>query len=175
MRTVIHIDDLKDKQYPTLVNGVCSGCGASVLPGEYPFCPHGFGHNARIHDEIPGGLWLENYGPHPIKVYSHTERRAIMAERGLREKETFAPLPGTDRDPQGIPNPNGYRDLSAGAILARNGGRGVDPSAVGGPAIDDTDRWDIPNDPSLAERIARPLNDVEILTHVHARKLMEQS
>lgn len=33
-----------------------------------------------------------------------------MKEQGLYERETFAPMPGTDKDPQGIPNPAGYVD-----------------------------------------------------------------
>jgi hypothetical protein len=61
-------------------------------------------------DSIPGGLVLENYGAHPIKVYSHTEREKVMASAGLELKEKFCPTPGTDIDPAGIPNPKGYMD-----------------------------------------------------------------
>lgn len=57
---------------------------------------HGKGTTPML-DAIPGGLVLENYGPVPIKVYSHTERRAIMKERGLVERDTFVPVPGSDK------------------------------------------------------------------------------
>lgn len=33
-----------------------------------------------------------------------------MAAHGLQEKEKFCPMPGTDKDAQGIPNPEGYVD-----------------------------------------------------------------
>lgn len=99
---------------------ICEKCGQELQIGDYPFCPHGSTKSFINRDEIPGGVWLENYGPEPIKVYSHSERRRIMAERGLYEKEKFCPMPGTDKDPQGIPNPRGYMDpytLENGRIL----------------------------------------------------------
>lgn len=90
--------------------------------------------NGRVHDDIPGGMVLENYGPHPIRVYSHTERRRIMAERGLRLKEQWAPLPGTGRDPQGIPNPIGFMDPqtieNARALVSRQGEVEPDEEAI---------------------------------------------
>lgn len=83
--------------------------------------------SATFRDEIPGGQTFENYGPHPITFYSHSERRAYMAAHGLREREKFAPMPGTDKDPQGIPNPKGYMDPktleNAAILLSRNGAR----------------------------------------------------
>lgn len=123
------------------------------------------------HDEIPGGMWLENYGPEPVKVYSHSERRALLntiqydkttgQPYVLTEKDNFAPMPGTDRDAQGIPNPNGYRDLSAAAILARNGRPSLDAdetldSLSGGPRLDRHDPDDVPNDPSFVDPAVRP-------------------
>jgi len=36
-----------------------------------------------ISDSIPGGQLIENLGPEPVRVYSETERRQIMRERGL--------------------------------------------------------------------------------------------
>lgn len=173
-KTVLRFEDIKDKDYGTLTSeGVCTKCGRPVGPGEYPFCPHGTPLGAILRDEIPGGVTVENYGPHPITFYSHSERRAYMRAHGLVEKENFAPLPGTDRDAQGIPNPNGYRDLSAASLIARNGRRDVadDPGRVGGPDYDPSNVFDIPNDPSLAPRGA--FSDVQILTNRQARKWME--
>lgn len=89
---------------------VCDRCGAELHIGDFPFCPHGRGTAAPFRDDIPGGLVVENYGPHPITFYSHTERRAYMKANGLLEKEKFCPMPGTDVDPQGIPNPKGFVD-----------------------------------------------------------------
>jgi len=63
----------------------CERCGATIQIGEWPFCPHGRGTYAAIADDIPGGLTIENLGPTPVTVYSHTERRRIMRARGLRE------------------------------------------------------------------------------------------
>ena len=80
---------------------------------------------AVFRDGIPGGITLENYGPHPITFYSHAERRAYMKAKGLQEKEKFCPMPGTDKDPQGIPNPKGYMDpvtlANAAELIRRNG------------------------------------------------------
>jgi hypothetical protein len=55
---------------------------------------------AAIHrDEIPGGLTCENYGPHPVTFYSHSERRAYMRAHGLREVVRHVPVPGTGASP----------------------------------------------------------------------------
>lgn len=107
-------------------DGCCSKCGHKMESGDFPFCPHGVGGlNGRIHDDIPGGVIVENYGPDPIRFDSHTDRRKYMAVHGLREKEKFSPMPGTGKDPAGIPNPAGYMDpqtlLNAAALICRNG------------------------------------------------------
>lgn len=104
----------------------CEKCGQELQVGEWPFCPHGMkGGYSNHRDDIPGGLTVENYGPHPITFYSHTERRRYMKEHGLTEKEKFCPMPGTDKDPQGIPNPAGYVDPqtleNARILIGRNG------------------------------------------------------
>jgi hypothetical protein len=89
---------------------ICDRCGQPLSIGDFPFCPHGRGQAVAFRDDLPGGLVCENYGPTPITFYSHTERRAYMKAHGLQEKETFSPMPGTDKDPQGIPNPVGFTD-----------------------------------------------------------------
>lgn len=98
----------------------CDTCGQILRVGMYPFCPHGEGASAAHTDDIPGGMWLENYGPHPIKVYSYSEAARIRSEQGLNLKERFSPTPGTDIDPAGVMNPKGYVDaqtLANGAAL----------------------------------------------------------
>ncbi len=103
----------------------CDRCNHYIQIGEHPFCPHGQSRTTPFRDEIPGGLVCENYGPQPVTFYSHSERRAYMRAHGLLEKEKFSPMPGTDKDPQGIPNPKGYMDAqtleNARALICRNG------------------------------------------------------
>lgn len=97
---------------------ICEKCEHVLQPGDWPFCPHPQSRGVMItRDEIPGGMVLENYGPEPITVHSHGERLRIMKERGLDPKEKFSPFPGTDKDPQGIPNPEAYRDLAGARSL----------------------------------------------------------
>lgn len=52
-----------------------------------------------VSDSIPGGMWLENYGPHPVKVTSHTERIRLMKARGLEPMIRHVGIPGTDKSP----------------------------------------------------------------------------
>lgn len=119
----------------------CTACGKLRVTGDWPQCPHGrvIADETRatvFQDSIPGGLVLENYGPHPITVYSHTERRQVLERNGLELRERFSPLPGTDKDPAGIPNPKGYVDpytLEAGKALilrAQKAEVKFDPSTV---------------------------------------------
>lgn len=103
----------------------CDVCNHYMQIGEHPFCPHKGGASTVFSDEIPGGILVDNYGPHPIRFYSHSARRSYMKEHGLTEREKFSPMPGTDVDPQGIPNPAGYLDPqtleNAKALICRNG------------------------------------------------------
>lgn len=77
----------------------CDVCGKRVRVGDWPFCPHGVSTMKVIPDSIPGGLVLENLGPQPVKVYSHSERRMLMAKAGLREQVRHVGVPGTDKSP----------------------------------------------------------------------------
>lgn len=129
---------------------ICEACKQPtrrVVQGEQgellcPSCHTNAKHLTRgtaiFRDEIPGGVTVENYGPNPITFYSHSERRRYMAAHGLQEREKFCPMPGTDRDPQGIPNPKGYMDpytLESARILLSRGARvetpADDPTAGG--------------------------------------------
>jgi hypothetical protein len=76
---------------------ICDRCGALIEIGDWPFCPHGPARVTVISDSIPGGLVIENLGPEPVRVYSETERRRIMKERGLVDFVRHRPPPGTDK------------------------------------------------------------------------------
>lgn len=106
---------------------ICDQCGHEMQVGDYPFCPHGQGTNARGRDEIPGGVWLENYGPTPVQVFSHSERRAIMKARGLQEMVRHVGVPGTDKSPHTTDFSRGsidpYTLAAAAALVARVGGQ----------------------------------------------------
>lgn len=118
---------------------ICERCGVNltlraVAMGVpvWPFCPHGVTkqeptRSAYVQDQIPGGLVLNNYGPQPITVYSHSEARAVAAANGLEYVEKFCPTPGTNIDPAGVANPAGYMDtqtLENGKALLLRGSRG---------------------------------------------------
>lgn len=95
---------------------------------------------AIARDEIPGGVVCHNYGREPIRFYSHSERRRYMAAHGLQERETFAPMPGTDIDPQGIPNPKGFMDPktleNARVLVSRPGAKLVAEDETGTAPIE---------------------------------------
>ena len=68
----------------------CDTCGAEIRVGDFPFCPHGQSGAAIVRDEIPGGMVVENGFPEPITVYSHSEHRRLLAERGLEIRAKYA-------------------------------------------------------------------------------------
>lgn len=108
---------------------VCGRCKLLILEGQWPFCPHPqTSHSPMIiGDEIPGGIIVENYGPHPMRFDSHSAMQKYRDIHGLRLLDKFCPMPGTDIDPQGIPNPAGYMDkqtlANATELICRNGAR----------------------------------------------------
>lgn len=111
---------------------ICPDCQQPTVNARERIAAH---HFIAV-DEIPGGMVLENYGPHPVKVYSHTERRALALKNGVELKERFSPMPGTDIDPAGIPNPKGYMDPqtleNAKILLSRSATmRDEEPDHVG--------------------------------------------
>jgi hypothetical protein len=62
-------------------------------------------------DTYPGGpITLENYGAKPVTFSSESERVAYVEKNELHLKERWCPFPGTDRDPAGVQNPEGYVD-----------------------------------------------------------------
>ena len=78
-----------------------------VEPGTHPPCPYCGSQTERyyiagydiVRDEIPGGQWIENLGPTPVKVYSKSELRHEMAIRGLEQHVKHVGLPGSDKSP----------------------------------------------------------------------------
>lgn len=79
---------------------LCDKCGVAVTAtNNWPFCPHGRSNWTARADDIPGGMVLENMGPEPVTVYSHSERRRLLHERGLQEFVRHVPLRGSDKSP----------------------------------------------------------------------------
>jgi hypothetical protein len=61
----------------------CDTCGKELQVSEWPFCPHGFGVNTVVPDDIPGGQVFENGFETPQKFYSKSEHRRALDARGL--------------------------------------------------------------------------------------------
>ena len=78
MRTIAHRNDPCD-------------CGAAITRMHR-------GMN-MIADEIPGGQWVENLGPKPVKVYSKSELKWEAQKRGLVQNVRHVGTPGSDRSP----------------------------------------------------------------------------
>jgi putative FmdB family regulatory protein len=72
-------------------NDPCPDCGAPITRM----------HRAcnMIGDEIPGGQWVENLGPTPIKVHSKSELKWEAQKRGLVQNVRHVGVPGSDRSP----------------------------------------------------------------------------
>lgn len=68
----------------------CDKCGKEVRVGDWFACPHERGVSAIERDEIPGGMVVENGFPEPITVYSHSEHRRLLAERGMEIRAKYA-------------------------------------------------------------------------------------
>lgn len=63
-----------------------------------------------VRDEYGQAITLENYGANPVTFNSESERLAYLKKHDLQHKERWCPFPGTDRDPAGVQNPEGYVD-----------------------------------------------------------------
>ena len=74
-----------------MIETTCDTCGATYAIADWPWCPHGPSSLVTVPDDIPGGLKVSNLGPHPITVYSHSERKRIMRSRGLIERVEHVP------------------------------------------------------------------------------------
>ena len=136
----------------------CPDCGQSTCSAKSERPQSHFVHG----DDIPGGMVLENLGRHPIKVYSHTERKQAMLKAGLELREKFSPMPGTDLDPAGIPNPKGYMDPqtleNARILLSRPAQpRRDEPDHVGNIRLDLGETFNDVLEPVQARRLRESL------------------
>lgn len=156
---------------------ICESCGTVIEAGMWAFCPHSIrGQRLSVHtDDIPGGMVLENYGPHPVTVYSYSEAARLRESAGLHLKEKFSPTPGTDIDPAGIPNPKGYVDAQTLAngrdLICRNGQSVERPfDAIGSGVI--RDQFSIASTQRDAEAVAAgdPRRSSRIGRRLHGRK-----
>ena len=108
----------------------CERCGQAMRVGEWPFCPHGVGHNSVLSDECD--FMVENGFPEPRRFTSKADHRRALAEQGFELGVRHVPLQGSDRspyttdwskctDPQTLAN--------AAILVARNGtAKGRDPA-----------------------------------------------
>lgn len=75
----------------------CDKCGKDLAIGEWPFCPHGFGTNNVIGDEIDE--INENVGHQPVRFTSRIEKRRYLKEHGLSEFVRHVGQQGSDKNP----------------------------------------------------------------------------
>lgn len=61
----------------------CEKCGAELIVGEWPFCPHGVGMSNVIGDECD--IVQENGFRHPRHFTHKSELKRALAEKGLEE------------------------------------------------------------------------------------------
>jgi hypothetical protein len=89
----------------------CEKCGETLQIGSFPFCPHGTGITRVAGDECD---YIDhNLGPEPIRITSWSQRRALMAARGLRDFQDDVPVPdGMAPNPQRPSRWGAYRDVS---------------------------------------------------------------
>lgn len=92
----------------------CHKCGHVFVVGDFPFCTPTSGHRGgttRINGDECDYI-DHNLGPEPIRITSWSQRRAIMAARGLEEMIRYVPPPeGSAVNPQAPSNWGAYRDL----------------------------------------------------------------
>ena len=107
----------------------CPDCGVSYGLGASPFCSHKHEPMSSVRQPAvtyPGGLRLMNMGvPGETIVYSETERRQIMKDRGLREAVWHVPSPGSDQSPvtRSWDTPCAYTLENARILVSRQGQR----------------------------------------------------
>jgi hypothetical protein len=80
----------------------CDKCGQELVIGEWPFCPHGIGHNNVIADDIPGGIDIPhalcNEDGSPRRYYSKSEIAREAKKRGWVNCVEHVPDPKSGSD-----------------------------------------------------------------------------
>lgn len=90
-------------------------------------------------DDIPGGLWVENLGKRPVKVYSHSARLRLAAERGLQPFVRHQPEVGSDKSKFTSDWSKGSIDpytMAAAEALVRDRSKGSNASDDDGSATE---------------------------------------
>lgn len=75
----------------------CDRCQKPLVVGEWPFCPHGFGTNSVVGDDIPGGFEQTNFGHSPETFYSKKAMARRAKELGLEPFVRHVGEPGSDK------------------------------------------------------------------------------
>lgn len=100
-------------------------------PFENPPCPSCNGVTERlwtasaavVGDELPGGQWIENLGPQPIRFDSKKDIVRYAKAHGMEPFVRHTPIPGTDKSPYttswAVTSP--YQLEAAAALVARMG------------------------------------------------------
>lgn len=81
---------------------VCTSCGKTLMPGDWPWCPHGLSSLVVSQDGIPGGLLIRhglcNPDGSPRRYDSKSEIRKEAKRRGLTNHVEHLPdRKGSDR------------------------------------------------------------------------------
>ena len=63
---------------------LCTACGETLRPGDWPFCPHGASQFSAIGDEFVGGFVQTNFGHEPEVFYSKKAMLKRADELGLQ-------------------------------------------------------------------------------------------
>jgi hypothetical protein len=91
----------------------CEKCGATLEIGSFPFCKGGHSRGFMRVNGDECDYIDHNLGPEPIRITSWSQRRAIMAAKGLVDTGRCPPPPDDAiPNPQAPSNWNAYRDVS---------------------------------------------------------------
>ncbi len=117
-------------------------CPTCTTVHQKPLCAHAEADDQQTAPAVHGDecdFVQENGTPQPIRFCSRQVWKQWMDTKDLRLREKFAPLPGTDKDPMGVMNPNGYVDqqtldnrkaLILRALSAKQAGPDESPETV---------------------------------------------
>jgi hypothetical protein len=95
------------------VRAVYYYCPTCTTVHAKPLCSTGVVDDARVAPAVHGDecdFVQENGTREPIRFRSRQAFRQWLDAKDIRLREKFTPMPGTDKDPSGVMNPNGYID-----------------------------------------------------------------